>query len=188
MVDPDWGNDDPHATEIRRMSGSNTPNRVVPANQDVKRAVPPPLPARFQSNASSVSTYSTAEDGEVSVSQPAPASGFPTSDMDESERREYEQYQEMLKQDEIENRRLQEGQHASASDPTIAVGSQPPTYANNLNGAPGSAQQDLEYHMERMAVTVNPADGRILESTDEPAKLGHDKQQQDMYEKQADLR
>jgi hypothetical protein len=119
MVDPDWGNEDPDATKVKRMSsGYNTPPTqssypasAVPAVSTSTQAhpVPPRLPPRFKSDASSVSAYSSADDGESPSTQPLPPSNPPhipfssggsavgDSGMDESERREYEQHLEMLK-------------------------------------------------------------------------------------------
>lgn len=116
MVDPDWGNEDPDATKVKRMSsGYNTPltqsHYPVPAVSisTQAHAVPPRLPPRFKSDASSVSAYSSADDGESPSTQPLPpsnpshlpasmrGSAVGDSGMDESERREYEQHLEMLK-------------------------------------------------------------------------------------------
>lgn len=116
MVDPDWGNEDPDATKIKRMSsGYNTPltqsHYPVPAVSTSTQAhpVPPRLPPRFKSEASSVSAYSSADDGESPSTQPLPpsnpshlpastrGSAVGDSGMDESERREYEQHLEMLR-------------------------------------------------------------------------------------------
>jgi hypothetical protein len=119
MVDPDWGNEDPDAAKVKRMSsGYNTPPTqssypasAVPAVSTSTQAhpVPPRLPPRFKSDASSVSAYSSADDGESPSTQPLPppnpshlpastgGSAVGDSGMDESERREYEQHLEMLK-------------------------------------------------------------------------------------------
>lgn len=119
MVDPDWGNEDPDATKVKRMSsGYNTPPTqssypasAVPAVSTSTQAhpVPPRLPPRFKSDASSVSAYSSADDGESLSTQPLPpsnpshlpastgGSAVGDSGMGESERREYEQHLEMLK-------------------------------------------------------------------------------------------
>ena len=119
MVDPDWGNEDPDATKVKRMSsGYNTPPTqssypasAVPAVSTSTQAhpVPPRLPPRFKSDASSVSAYSSADDGESPSTQPFPPSNLShlpastrgsavgDSGMDESERREYEQHLEMLR-------------------------------------------------------------------------------------------
>jgi hypothetical protein len=119
MVDPDWGNEDPDATKVKRMSsGYNTPLTqssypassvsAVPTSTQA-HPVPPRLPPRFKSDASSVSVYSSADDEESPSTQPLPpsnpshlpasmrGSAVGDSGMDESERREYEQHLEMLK-------------------------------------------------------------------------------------------
>lgn len=185
MVDAEYGNNDPEATHIRRSSGSSTPNRTI-ATDDVKRPVPPPLPARFQSTASSASTYSTAEDHETSPSHPAPA-GFTAEDgMDASERREYEQYLESIKQNEAENARLQHSQPTSGSVSAAVTGTQPPMYADATGTNDGSYEQDIKRRMDN--VQINPVDGRVLEGSDEPVRGGLEPQGPNLREKQDDLR
>jgi hypothetical protein len=167
MVDPEYGNDDPEATKIRHQSGSSTPMHPAPASGIAPRLVPPPLPPRFQSNASSASAYSDAVDDEQPViSSEKGHQAIDATGMDESERREYEQYQEMLKQEEEHNREIQQG----VPEPIAATFDQPPVYVDSTTPRPPQSatfEPDVHQQMEKMALNVNPADGRILEGTDE---------------------
>jgi len=167
MVDPEYGNDDPEATKIRRQSGSSTPTHNVPASSTAPRLVPPPLPPRFQSNASSASAYSDAVDEEQPVILSEKGhQAFDATGMDEGERREYEQYLEMLKQEEEHNRQIQQG----TPGPIAATLDQPPVYVDSATPRQSQSaafESDVHQQMEKMALNVNPADGRILEGTDE---------------------
>jgi len=167
MVDPEYGNDDPEATKIRHQSGTSTPTHAAPASVVVPRLVPPPLPPRFQSNASSASAYSDAVDEEQHVipSEKGPQA-FDATGMDESERREYEQYLTMLKQEEEHDREIQQG----VPEPAAATLDQPPVYVDTATPRQNQSatfEPDISQQMEKMALNVNPADGRILEGTDE---------------------
>jgi hypothetical protein len=165
MVDPDYGNDDPEATKIRPQSGSSTPVHTASTPGIAPRLIPPPLPPRFQSNASSTSAYSDAVDEEqpINPSDRGPQA-FGPSEMDAAERREYEQYLEMLKQEEESNRQIQQDVPVAA-----APFDDPPVYNDGATPRqPHSAtfEPDMHQQMEKMALNVNPEDGRILEGTD----------------------
>jgi hypothetical protein len=158
MVDPEVGDDDPEASVISRRSS---------ASHTAPRAMPPPLPKRFQSSISSASEYSEPERPETGYTPAAiehtnayPISGIDMggvgiNEMDESTRREHEQYLQALKESEAEHAALQNDKRHSNS--TI---SGPPEYHSDVapptNPQVLASDAELQSGMSNLNVNATP--------------------------------